>query len=413
VILLLLASCGLTNPANDDRCRGLERELDQCLGTEALPISCDQLSDNDIAYLESTLDLAGCEAVTSLLPMDADPLAASCNLLGEGCIDDQAIPAYQDTSTRYPIVMVNGIDVSPLFSWSDRVVEVMEDAGHSVHLAVVPPYDSTVSRSTVLWDRVQEVKEETGAAKVNLLCHSLGGLDCRYLVSPGGLHWDLENTSEESIAGSVSSVTTVATAHHGTPVADLALGYLTGEDSENAIDALATTLGEWFSGETLDHDVDLRASIAALTESQSLAFNAEIVDAPGIYYQSWAGFSSPFGEDLGVLYDMEELEAACATDGPGNGLALYTGHEDHMSLALAPAYDMVGEYAAEEEDGFAPNDGLCPVSSARWGRFRGCVTADHQEQLGRGNIPDTNVRNSLDIAAFYAAMAQDLAEQGH
>ena len=60
----------------------------------------------------------------------------------------------------------------------------------------------------------------------------------------------------------------------------------------------------------------------------------------------------------------------------------------------------------------APNDGLTAVASARWGRFRGCVPADHMEQLGQYDLPDVNVRTGFDVAWFYAAVAADLAEQG-
>jgi triacylglycerol lipase len=403
-ILLTLTGCV---PAQDDeRCAPLVRELEECAATQNLPLECDQLTESDVDFLADALDAMGCEAFSELLPLDGDPLAASCNLLGEGCLDE-GLPAAASGAARYPLVLVNGIDVSPLFSWSDRIVEVLEQSGNSVHLAVVPPYDATYRRAAALWERVEEVREETGAPRVNLICHSLGGLDCRYLVSPGGLHWEVD-ASEEAIQGAVASITTVGTAHYGTPVADAALGYLASEDPEDAIDALATTLGEWFSGEVLEEDVDLRAAIGALTESQSLAFNASITDAPGVYYQSWAGFSRPFGEPWA---DPEGLAGACATEG-GDGLALYSGDEDHLSLVLQPSYDMVAELAVEGGEALAPNDGLCPTRSARWGSFRGCVPADHQEQLGRGNLPDINVRNRLDIASFYAEVAADLGARG-
>ena len=402
-MILLLASCAVIGDEPPNRCRDLEVEVRRCLGVEALPLPCDQLSNRDVDSFEGLIEQVGCTGLQSLVPLDGDPLAASCVLVGHGC-SDSPVPPLRRASTRHPLVLVNGIDVSPLFSWSDRIVDVLRGAGHDPHLAVVPPFDDTVSRSRVLWRRIQEIRAETGARKVNLLCHSLGGLDCRYTVSPAGLRLDLDDNPP--IAESVASVTTVGTAHMGTPVADIALGLVPGDDEDEAIDALATTFGAWFSGETLERDVDLRSSLGALTTSQAIAFNAEIVDARGVVYRSWAGFSRPFGEPPD---DPELLRSLCAPTQGGDGLHLYTGLEDHLSLPLLPSYDLVGE----QDDGVVePNDGLCPVRSARWGDFRGCIPIDHQEQLGRGNLPDANVRNHVDVAAFYADLAADLAEVG-
>lgn len=405
--LLLLPACDgvrafLSPP---DRCEALRADLAACADVDTLPLPCDDLTTSDVENLELALDNLGCESVVHLLPLDGDPLAVSCRLFGEGCVPPRNTLAAPG-GTRHPIVLVNGIDASALFSWSERIVDVLAERGHDVHLAVLPPYDAPPYRSLVLWHRVQEIMAETGAAKVNLICHSLGGLDCRYLVSEGGTHWDVDESHAE-IVDAVASVTTVSTAHHGTRVADIALGYLSGIDPAAGIDSLATTLGAWFTQSALEDNVDLRASIAALSESETLAFNDLIVDAPGILYQSWAGFSRPHGDSE----DRSALEATCRpteSDFDGDGLGLYSGADDHLALPLVDTYALV----EDGDTGHVPNDGLCPVASARWGRFRGCVPADHMEQLGRRNLPDANVRTGIDIAWFYAAMAADLKAQG-
>ncbi len=403
VLLALLAGCAVSNP--DATCAQLEQSLGNCLGTDRLPLACDDLSPGDVENLAEAIDATSCALVDDLLPLDGDPVAASCNLLGEGCATS-SVPAFSRGATRYPLVLVNGIDVSPLFSWSERIVDVLEFAGHDVHLAVVPPYDSTPTRSAVLWQRVQDVKAETRASRVNLVCHSLGGLDCRYLVSPGGLHWEVDATQGD-IAGSVATITTVGTAHHGTPAADIALGFVEGEDPSDALNRLATLFGSWLTEDALTTDVQLRSALGALTESQTLAFNAEIGDDAGIEYQSWGGTATPWGQPE----DLDALRDACATD-TGDGLDLYVGTTDHLALPLHDSYDLVAEEAAVDGEDEAPNDGLAPVRSTRWGTFRGCVPADHMEQLGRGNLPSINVRTRVDIGSFYADIARDLAERG-
>ncbi len=394
----------------EGRCEQLRVDVERCTGIDHLPVECSSLTETDLHNLETAFSTAGCDGVVHLLPVDGDTLAASCVLFGDGCIEAKN-RAPRDGGTDYPILLVNGIDVSPLFSWSDRIVDTLRAAGHDVYLAVVPPYEAPPRRAAVLWDRVQEIKNLTGKPRVNLICHSLGGLDCRYLTSPNGLWLDLDDDDvrEDTIPAAVASVTTVGTAHRGTPVADQALGYLPGGDTEEAINALATALGSWLSQEDLDENIHLRESLAALSESQAIAFNDAIVNAPGVYYQSWAGFSRP----QGTLVDEDAmLPAACApSDEEEDGLRLFQGVHDRMALPLVDGYRIVSEPG--EDLPVRHSDGLCPVDSARWGNFRGCVPADHMEQLGRKNLPAANVRTGVDIAWFYADIATDLATRGY
>ena len=84
---------------------------------------------------------------------------------------------------------------------------------------------------------------------------------------------------------------------------------------------------------------------------------------------------------------------------------------DYLALPLVPLYPIVGN-GETDIDSVEPNDGLVAISSAQWGTFRGCIPADHMEQLGQYNLPDVNVRTGVDMAWFYASVASDLAGQG-
>ncbi len=390
------------------RCVDLNAEIAACFGQDFGPLVCDGISDADLANLEAALDGGACDLLNEAAAIDGDVRASYCRVLGDGCIDPiNPEPDFQPT--RYPVVLVNGIDVSAGFRYSDRIVDVMrERGGHEVFLAIDTPYETPQRRAHVLWERVQEIREETGAEKVNLICHSLGGLDCRYLVSPGGLHWEVDASADE-IAGAVASITTFSTAHAGTPVADAALGLLPDADRSQSLDALATFFGDWFTEDALEEDVHLREAIAALSSSAAAAFNAEVSDAPGVYMQSFAGFSRPFGTP-DPDYDQRLLEVCSAPDGPK--IWNWNGRHDFMALPLIPSFDIVGEANRDGASVVQPNDGLCPVASAHWGRFRGCVPADHMEQLGQYDLPEVNVRTGFDIAYFYANVAEDLAEMG-
>src|SRR6185295_1663942 len=71
-------------------------------------------------------------------------------------------------------------------------------------------------RAQAIAKQIDTILARTGKAKVNLVGHSQGGLDARILASPNGLKY----------GDRIASVTTVATPHRGTKVADAALGLL-------------------------------------------------------------------------------------------------------------------------------------------------------------------------------------------
>lgn len=400
--LLLAFGCDHVEP---ERCAEFKMSLGDCLGDEFAQTMCDNLSDSDIANMIAAFDGDQCIAVRDSLPIDGDIESARCRLSGTGCAPAfNPEPTY--APTRYPIVLVNGIDTSPLFRYSERILTMLRRiGGHDVHLAIDTPYEAPQRRAHDLWATIQAVKRSTGAEKVNLICHSLGGLDCRYLVSEGGLHWDVA-ADHATIAGSVASITTVATAHRGTRIADMALGLVPDGDAFDAANRLATFLGDTFTEKRIEGEVHLRAALQALTTVEAGAFNQLVTDAPNIYYQSFAGFSLPDGvESPGYRAALGTL---CAT-AEGDGLRLFNGIYDRMAVPLIPSTDIVGDMPEQ----FVPNDGLASVQSARWGRFRGCLPADHMEQLGQYNLPDVNVRTGFDIARFYTNVAGELAEMGY
>ncbi len=396
-LLLALALTGC-NRDRERLCDDFLREAQACFGDQFSAVDCDQISQGDLENLTRIARDLDCQDEGWALPSDGDYLSASCRLTGVGCVGAiNALPEY--APTRYPIVLVNGIDVTPLFQYDRRIVRTLTDlSGQDVHLALDTPYETPQRRALDLWETVKRVRQETGAERVNLICHSLGGLDCRYLVSPNGLRWDV-GAGEDEIAGAVASITTISTAHRGTPAADAALGYLADGDALDASARLATSLGDAFTPEDLAEDVHLRAAIQALTTDAAAAFNAGVPDAPEIYYQSYAGFSAAFG--VPKLGDEERLGELCRTE-DGSGLETFRGNFDYLATLLIPSAELI--------DG--PSDGLAPVASARWGHFRGCLPADHMEQLGEYRIPEVNVRTGFDIARFYGEVTADLARRG-
>jgi triacylglycerol lipase len=403
-LVLSLSACAPTE-AREDRCTRVQSQLDACAGTPFARLDCSATSTADLDHLDDLSQGVACQALQGVAPTDGDPMSATCRLLGIGCVAS-ITPAPKRSPARYPVLLVNGIDTSPLFRYSPRIVSTMHDAGgHRVSLATLTPYETPQVRAPELWKRIEEVRAETGAPKVNLICHSLGGLDCRYLVSPNGLAADL-GVAPETMASAVASVTTIGTAHRGTRVADVLLGLAPDGDRANVVNDFATLAGDAFSADRIDGDVHVRAALRTLTVAAAPAFNASITDADGVVYQSWAGYSRPFGTAT-AAHDAQLAELCTIADG-ASGLAgqAASGKHDFMALALVPFANIAGG------DASVPGDGLATVASAKWGTFKGCIPADHMEQLGQHSLPDVNVRTGFDVARFYANVAGDLAEQG-
>src|SRR5262245_6237851 len=168
--------------------------------------------------------------------------------------------------TRYPIVLAHGFDASPTNRWAfNGVAEALRADGHRVHVAMVPPYDSPEVRAASLAKHVDEALGEFGVERVNIVAHSMGGLDSRVLASPDGLAY----------GDRVASVTTISSPHRGTAVADTALALLP-ESADDAINALASAWGLTYN--ELAGDSHVRAAMEALAEANADAFAAAYPD---------------------------------------------------------------------------------------------------------------------------------------
>jgi triacylglycerol lipase len=292
-------------------------------------------------------------------------------------------PVPQGVPTRHPIVLAHGFDASPDNRWGFRgVAEALRADGHRVYVAIVPPYQSPAARAAYLADHVEAALAD-GAERVNIVAHSMGGLDARVLVSALG-YGDV-----------VASVTTISTAHHGSAVADAALAVIDGLGVDGKLlDALGTLWGLGFN--ELAHDTNVRAALEGLSEAAAPAFNAAHGDDPRVYYQSWAGVSS-----VGGIRNPRDWSACEDRVLGGRPKA------DKMHASLVPMAAFVAHGVKLD-----PNDGMVRVASAKWGDFRGCIPADHLDQVGyEAKGPDARTRFSH--IRFYRNLAFELADGGY
>jgi len=198
------------------------------------------------------------------------------------------------TKTKYPIVLEHGLagfdELFGVYSYWFGIVDALEDGGATVFTTTVSQLNSTEARGEQLIDQVETIVALTGKPKVNLIGHSHGGLDVRYVAA---VRPDL-----------VASASSVATPHKGAALADfLRANVQNGSFTEAVVAAFANSLGTvigLLTGHT--NPQDAIAALDSLTAAGTASFNAQYpqgvpptacgqgaASVNGIRYYSWSG----------------------------------------------------------------------------------------------------------------------------
>ena len=212
--------------------------------------------------------------------------------------------------TKYPIVLIHGAGFRDL-KWPvywGSIPGALEKRGARVFYGLQDCWASTETNAREIVHRIDKIRQETGAEKVNLIAHSKGGLEARMAASSLG-------------AGDrIASVTTIATPHHGSKTIDRLLAA-----PKALFSAAAFAVNNWIRV-VGDKRPDFLAVCRGFTTGSAAAFNRENPDVPGIFYQSYA----------------------CVMSRPLSDINLSTAN-----------------FAVNRLEG--PNDGLVTVESASWG----------------------------------------------
>lgn len=297
--------------------------------------------------------------------------------------------AFTARASTHAIVLAHGFDGSLTNRWSFyKVADKLREDGHVVHAAQVSPYKGVPARAAELAVHVDAAQRECrakpgcDASKVHIIAHSMGGLDSRYLISKLGY------------GDRVASLTTISTPHRGSNVADVLLKFIP-EDVEGAVDAMASMWGRTFTDRDLAADSDVKAALSSISEKTTKeTFNPEVKDDARVAYISWAGVSEIVGIPNPKDYDACEGK-----------LQTRLGIRDGMDPTLVPASFFVA-HGLE----LRPNDGMVTVESAKWGKFMGCIPADHLDEVGQpkhGRHPLTG----FDHVEFYRKLASSLDDE--
>ena len=112
-------------------------------------------------------------------------------------------------ATKYPIILVHGIAAKQLsfFNAFGKIDRHLKKEGFKVYVSDHDGFGSIENNAEQLKQFTKRVMEECGTDKVNLVAHSKGGLDSKYMITNLGM--------EDNVA----SLTTICTPHQGSIIA--------------------------------------------------------------------------------------------------------------------------------------------------------------------------------------------------
>lgn len=278
-------------------------------------------------------------------------------------------------SPKYPVMLCHGlngfdsIDILPplpAFSYWHGIKEALYASGVDVYTAAVAPTASIESRAEYLlqaiMDKISPTPGSIGLRHVNLVGHSMGGLDARYVISK------LIPTLKVPVK--VHSLTTIATPHRGSYIADLLVQSQIGPDQFPALYKLMPSMG--FENNSPDGFKQLT------TRFMNEEFNKQVLDDPEVAYFSYGARANP----------------------------------RFFNVFRQPWLRI------REKEG--DNDGMVSVSSARWGEYIGTINnVDHLDLVNFTNLLQYNIARFIgrpkpfNAIAMYLYITDMLAKKGY
>ncbi len=295
------------DPSISDRVVIAERRLEESLVTQVLAFDIDvQQSGRHVLVIEKGGNSPPTQSWSQSIPYDLN-LSLSCI---SGC---------HLHSTLYPIVLIHGYaGVDEYFGFLDyfyRVPQHLRAQGFGVLVPSLSPIEQTSIRGRELSHFLDQAQAQQGYEKFNLIAHSQGGLDGRYLIS------QLEEF------GRISTLTTIATPHFGIPIS--LVNFFSEQD---------------FSLERLE------------------TFNRQTPDHPDVHYFSWSARSCTLVELSCIRAHDGELVTPFLLPtytllkafGPNDGLVPTESmrYGEHLGTLSADHFDQIGQIADEDRGAF-------------------------------------------------------------
>lgn len=259
--------------------------------------------------------------------------------------------------TKYPLLMVHGIGFKDLkyFNYWGRIPKSLIKNGAVIYYGHQEGWGTIEDNAKEIQKKIFEILKEQNVDKVNIIAHSKGGLDARYMIHT------------YNMGKYVASLTTIATPHMGSEIINV-LMYLPDSIYQficKQIDKMFLKFG----------DKNPQSYIASRQLSVEFAeqFNQTVLDSPEVFYQSYASVMKNFFSDF---------------------------------LLCIPYFILKKIKGA--------NDGLVCVNSAKWGTFHSIVCNKYTRGISHGDLIDLKREDykGFDITEKYIEIISNLKESG-
>lgn len=265
--------------------------------------------------------------------------------------------------TKYPLVLAHGIS-----GWKELagyeyffgVKDYLEGLGCKVFVTQVDAFNTIDVRGNQLADQITKIIIEGGFEKVNIIAHSMGGLDARYAIT------------HRNLGDKVAALVTIATPHQGTVIADVAVGLMEITNTDEIVDFVLSLAGCVIDSQDFKEckQSALKAAEQLTTKYIRETFNPTTPNALTVTYLSYTGKTG-----LGTKDIVDPLLLA-----------------PHLVISLLEG----------------ANDGLLSVESSKWGEFLGTVDADHLDEIGQL----AGITGLFNHYKFYEGIAMTLKNRG-
>ena len=256
-------------------------------------------------------------------------------------------------STKYPVVLVHGMMVKDFSFWHAfrGITGFLREQGVTVYVTNQDGVGSVETNAAQLKEEILQILKKENCAKVNLIAHSKGGVDARYMIS----QLDMDHC--------VASLTTLSTPHHGSGLSAklLKMPKFMAKTVAFCADLSYRLLG--------DREPDILRLGQELTPEAMEQFNRTAPNMPGVYYQSFS--STAPGKKAFLRYIPYQISRYC-----------------------------------EQDD----TDGMVSVKSSQWGNYRGSMGAevDHFKMVGVYG----SEKGLTGVGLFYLHIIQELQAMG-
>ncbi|CAL9727620.1 triacylglycerol lipase 2 [Monosporozyma unispora] len=249
------------------------------------------------------------------------------------------------------------------------IKNLLESKGCKVFITKVPSFGSIELRALTLHNLLEELSlknSQKNKTKFNLIAHSMGGLDARYLISR------IPNKQNYEII----SLTTISTPHHGSEMADFVV------DQFESLKSILPT-------PSITQEGILPICFYQLsTNYMNEYFNHIVPNNPQVKYFSYGAMFTP-----------------------------------NWYSVFKPSWQII-----YDKSGGKPNDGMVTVESAHWGEYMGTLYGlDHLDIINwqnklivqppkkdstKNNSKINKMKVNLDILQFYLFITHNLAQRG-